>query len=61
MFKFFKCGQQLSSHNWIQKRGSSKSTLVGLCIEQNILAGRPPFDDCGDVDVYTDTGVRCIA
>lgn len=56
-WKFFRCGKQKASHNWIQKRGSTQSTAVGLCIEENIKAGRPPFDDCGEVDIYTDTGV----
>lgn len=57
VWKFFKCDRILSSHNWIKKRNSVQATPVGMCIEQNILNQRPPFEDCGDVDVYTDTGV----
>jgi hypothetical protein len=57
IWKFFKCGQVLASHNWIKKRQSDRPTPVGMCIQANILAGRPPFHECGDVDVYTDTGV----
>jgi hypothetical protein len=58
IWKFFKCGQLLSSHNWIQKINTSVSTMAGKCIQQNILQGQPPFQDCGAYDVYTDTGVR---
>jgi hypothetical protein len=57
IWKFFKCGQVLASHNWIKKKQSDRPTPVGMCIQANILAGRPPFHECGDVDVYTDTGV----
>jgi hypothetical protein len=62
IWKFFKCGQLLASHNWIQKVNTTVSTMAGKCIEQNILQGQPPFQDCGAYDVYTDTGVRrCFA
>jgi hypothetical protein len=57
IWKFFKCGQVLASHNWIKKKQSDRPTPVGMCIQANILAERPPFHECGDVDVYTDTGV----
>lgn len=60
LWKFFQCGNQKSSHNWIKKRSSSKSTLSGQCIKDNINVGKPPFHDCGDFDVYTDTGVSII-
>jgi hypothetical protein len=57
IWKFFKCGQQLASHNWIQKVNTTVSTPSGKCIHENILQGKPPFQDCGAYDVYTDTGV----
>lgn len=60
IWKFFKCGQLLASHNWIQKVNTTVSTMAGKCIQQNILEGQPPFQDCGAYDVYTDTGVRII-
>lgn len=56
--KFFKCGGQLSSHNWVKKQGDNKSSLAGLCIRDNISNNRPPFKGCGAFDVYSDTGVR---
>lgn len=58
VWRFFQCGKQLAAHNWIQKRGKAKSSLLGVCIEENIIAGHPPFENCGDNDVFTDTGVR---
>jgi hypothetical protein len=58
IWKYFKCGHQLSCHNWIQKIDDTKSSIAGICIEDNILHHRPPFENCGRYDVYTDTGVR---
>jgi hypothetical protein len=60
IWKYFQCGQQESCHNWIQgPTKGSKSTLLGKCIEQNIVQYHvPPFQNCGPYDVYTDTGVR---
>jgi hypothetical protein len=60
LWKFFQCGGQKSSHNWIKVNSKSPSTLSGVCIEDNIRHGLPPFHNCGDVDVYTDTGVGII-
>jgi hypothetical protein len=58
IWKYFKCGHQLSCHNWIQKIDDNKSSIAGICIEDNIVHQRPPFENCGRYDVYTDTGVR---
>jgi hypothetical protein len=60
IWKYFKCGHQLSCHNWIQKIDDTKSSIAGICIEDNILHHRPPFENCGRYDVYTDTGVRLL-
>ena len=59
MWKYMKCGGQLSSHNWITKKGARKATLAGKCIHQNIVDGKPPFANCGANDVFSDTGVSC--
>lgn len=59
MWKYMKCGGQLSSHNWITKRGARKATLAGKCIHDNIRDGKPPFANCGANDVFSDTGVSC--
>lgn len=58
IWKYFQCGHQLASHNWIQKVDATVSTMAGMCIQENIRQDRPPFQDCGAYDVYTDTGVR---
>lgn len=57
IWKYFRCGGQESSHNWITKRGARKASLAGQCIEKNIKKGKPPFENCGENDVFTDTGV----
>jgi hypothetical protein len=63
IWKYMKCGGQLSSHNWITKKGFRKATLAGKCIQKNILDGKPPFANCGENDVFSDTGVSasCVA
>lgn len=60
LWKFFQCGGQKSSHNWIKVNDDSPSTLSGMCIQNNIKNGLPPFHNCGDFDVYTDTGVSLL-
>jgi len=57
IWKYLRCGGQLSSHNWITKKGARKASLAGQCIEKNIQTGKPPFENCGENDVFTDTGV----
>lgn len=43
---------------WIStKEEEPKPELAGRCIHENIKNGKPPFNDCGEYDVYTDTGV----
>lgn len=56
IWKYFLCGDQAASHNWILKRGQEASSLSGVCIEENVALGRPPFENCGNYDIYTDTG-----
>ena len=52
LHEFFKCGGRSSAH-WkcIGKR------RCGECIEYNVRRGRPPLQDCGDFDVYTQIDV----
>jgi hypothetical protein len=57
VFKFFRCGGVRSSHTWVTKPGAEKPTLVGACIQANILQGHPPFEGCGTYDLFSDTGV----
>ena len=57
LFKYFRCGGIKSSHQYITKKAGERSTLTGECIEQNVLNGSPPFQGCGEYDVFTDTGV----
>jgi hypothetical protein len=56
IWRFFQCGKQNACHNWITKRNETAATQVGKCIQSNILAKRRPFDDCGDNDIFIDTG-----
>jgi Sulfotransferase domain len=48
---YFNCGGYNAAHQWIKGQGK-----VGGCIEQNIRNQKPPFDGCGNYDVWTDTG-----
>lgn len=56
LWKFFLCGGLKASHNWIKVNDDAPSTISGLCIHDNIKNGLPPLQNCGDFDVYTDTG-----
>jgi len=56
-WKYMQCGNQLAAHNWVTKKGAKRASLLGVCIEKNIRDGRPPFEKCGENDVFTDTGV----
>jgi hypothetical protein len=61
VFKFFRCGGVRSSHAWGTKPGAEKPTLVGQCIQANILHGHPPFEGCGKYDLFSDTGVSYLS
>jgi hypothetical protein len=61
VFKFFRCGGVSSSHAWGTKPGAEKPTLVGKCIQANILHGHPPFEGCGTYDLFSDTGVSYLS
>lgn len=62
LFKFFKCGGLKASHQYVVRPGETKSSLTGECMEQNFLKDAPPFQGCGEYDIFTDTGVSisCI-
>jgi hypothetical protein len=40
---------------WI-RLNETYSIQTGECVQKNIAVDRPPFEGCGDYDVYTDTG-----
>jgi hypothetical protein len=61
VFKFFRCGAVRASHAWVTKPGAEKPTLVGQCIQANILQGNPPFEGCGTYDLFSDTGVSYLS
>jgi hypothetical protein len=61
LFKFFRCGGVRSSHTWVTKPGAEKPTLIGECIQANILQDHPPFEGCGTYDVFSDTGVSYLS
>jgi hypothetical protein len=60
IFKYFRCGGVRSSHNWVSQPGTKKTSTAGKCIQANIVAGFPPFEGCGAVDLFSDTGVRSV-
>mgnify|MGYP005849541209 CR=1 FL=1 len=55
--RYFECGGQKSAH--LAGRDEEKDTMfrIGSCAQKNVLDGRPPFEDCGDYEVWSDTGV----
>ena len=46
---------------WVAKTSTTKPELAGMCIHDNIKRGRPPFHNCGEYDVFTDSGVRYLS
>jgi hypothetical protein len=61
VFKYFRCGGVRSSHAWVTKPGAKRPTLIGECIQANILQGHPPFEGCGTYDLFSDTGVSYLS
>ena len=53
--KYFLCGGQKSAHHVYKKNGKIQNK-IGRCVKRNLKQGRRAFDDCGDYDVWTDTG-----
>ena len=56
MWQYFQCGGHKANHQWFTDPKTGNSTQTGKCIRDNVRAHRPPFDGCGDFDIYTDTG-----
>ena len=56
IWQYFNCGGHRASHQWIKQGNSTKPVQTGQCIRQNVLADRPPFQECGQHDIFTDTG-----
>jgi Sulfotransferase domain len=40
---------------WV-KLSDNTTTQTGACVQQNMAVGKPPFQNCGDYNVFTDTG-----
>jgi len=55
IWQYFNCGGHHASHQWV-KVNDTESMQSGQCMKQNIALGQPPFQDCGNYDVFTDTG-----
>jgi hypothetical protein len=55
MHKYFRCGGVRSVHT--HSRNSKKEFVrIGQCIEENVMADRPPLQNCGKATVWTDNG-----
>jgi hypothetical protein len=57
LWRYFRCGEVNASHQYVTKQGERKATLAGVCIEDNIKQDKPPFEGCGEYDMFSDTGV----
>ena len=56
--RFFQCGLGYyeAGHHWTHNYTSDKPMKIGKCMERNMLAGRDLFEDCGDYNIWADTG-----
>jgi hypothetical protein len=54
--KFFSCGGLRTAHYWHRNKRKDPTIIFGQVIEKNVVNGRPPFEGCGDFDVFADTG-----
>jgi len=52
--KYFDCGGHQSAH--LAARTDDKVFKIGKCAQNNVRAGRDVFENCGDYDIWTDTG-----
>jgi hypothetical protein len=53
--KYFLCGGQKSAHH-VYKIDGKLQNKIGRCVQRNMNRNTPPFDGCGDYDIWTDTG-----
>ncbi|CAB9500842.1 expressed unknown protein [Seminavis robusta] len=52
---YFLCGGQKSAHHVYRIDGQVKNK-IGRCVKRNVARNMPPFQGCGDTDIWTDTG-----
>jgi hypothetical protein len=55
VFQYFNCGGHPASHQWV-KYNETSNEQSGKCIRRNVQNNRPPFQNCGSSDIFTDTG-----
>lgn len=68
LWQYFLCGEQKASHwqvftsrgkhsrGFLRPHSKDKWLFTGECVENNLLEGIEPFEDCGDYDIFADTG-----
>lgn len=54
--RYFECGGQKSAHLAGRNETNDSIFRIGRCAQKNVEAGKPPFEGCGDYDVWSDTG-----
>eukprot|EP00978_Attheya_sp_CCMP212_P022307 scaffold66376_cov43-Attheya_sp.AAC.1 len=59
--KYFKCGGHKAAHTWYTPNRPmpphmrlAESEKCGVCIKRNVDASRPPFEGCGDANIWSD-------
>lgn len=52
---YFSCGGYRAAHFWSRIKGRG-TFMVAQCMQRNIAQGRPPFQECGEYQAWTDTG-----
>jgi hypothetical protein len=55
LHRYFICGQVWTAHTYVNTQ-DLKQMRVGECIQNNVLLGRAPLDNCGTYKVFGDDG-----
>jgi Sulfotransferase domain len=54
--KYFACGGHSQSHHWV-RHNRTHMEKAGDCIRRNINHGLAPFHQCGQYNIYSDSGI----
>lgn len=55
IWQYFQCGGRSAAHQWTKLQNGT-SMRIGMCMRENIQNNRALFKDCGQYDVFSDTG-----
>jgi hypothetical protein len=55
IWQYFQCGGRPAAHQWT-KLPNGTSIQIGMCMRENIRNKRALLEDCGQYDLFSDTG-----